>query len=240
MLWSSWHPLISLSYARRPELSAAVQLETWVAVAAMCIMCLTHVAMPHYVLNAAKDATSAQFAGVQYRTMETGFSYVFTTSAWKRALFLSSTMKGFRKRKTMAIQLAWMSSSCIHCSMLQYRTILLPLFATVSSSGGCLCISISHLLSVIFLTYSPDITDVCLDENAVSSDPLLAFLLDEVVIKDWCKRAVNVLITEIGVICIQKCSIDPRFSYMLFFMFRFSCVQGHTCWGSGTANLLSH
>ncbi|AQK63097.1 E3 ubiquitin-protein ligase HOS1 [Zea mays] len=44
------------------------------------------------------------------------------------------------------------------------------------------------------------ITDVCLDENAVSSDPLLAFLLDEVVIKDWCKRAVNVLITEIGVI----------------------------------------
>uniref|UniRef100_A0A0E0KIS1 ELYS-like domain-containing protein n=1 Tax=Oryza punctata TaxID=4537 RepID=A0A0E0KIS1_ORYPU len=32
-------------------------------------------------------------------------------------------------------------------------------------------------------------TDVCLDENAVSSDPLLAFLLDEVVIKEWCKKA---------------------------------------------------
>jgi len=44
------------------------------------------------------------------------------------------------------------------------------------------------------------ITDVCLDENAVSSDPLLAFLLDEVVIKDWCKRAVNALISEIGMI----------------------------------------
>uniref|UniRef100_A0A453HC23 ELYS-like domain-containing protein n=1 Tax=Aegilops tauschii subsp. strangulata TaxID=200361 RepID=A0A453HC23_AEGTS len=41
------------------------------------------------------------------------------------------------------------------------------------------------------------ITDVCLDENAVSSDPLLAFLLDEVVIKDWCKRAVKALISEI-------------------------------------------
>ena len=152
MLWSSWHPLISSSYARRPELSVAVQLETWVAVAAMCIMCLTHVAMPHYVLSAAKDATSAQFAGVQYRTMEIGFGYVFTTSAWKRALFLSSTMKGFRKRKTMAILLAWMSSGCIHCSMLQSRTILLPLFATVSSSGGCLCISISvyHIFSLLF------------------------------------------------------------------------------------------
>ncbi|CAN6303629.1 unnamed protein product [Urochloa humidicola] len=44
------------------------------------------------------------------------------------------------------------------------------------------------------------ITDVCLDENAVSSDPLLSFLLDEVVIKDWCKRAVNALISEIGII----------------------------------------
>ncbi|KAF0888472.1 hypothetical protein E2562_014710 [Oryza meyeriana var. granulata] len=44
------------------------------------------------------------------------------------------------------------------------------------------------------------ITDVCLDENAVSSDPLLAFLLDEVVIKEWCKRAVNALISEISMI----------------------------------------
>ncbi|KAK3149415.1 hypothetical protein QOZ80_3AG0217130 [Eleusine coracana subsp. coracana] len=44
------------------------------------------------------------------------------------------------------------------------------------------------------------ITDVCLDENAVSSDPVLAFLLDEVVIKDWCKKAVNALISDIGMI----------------------------------------
>ncbi|XP_006651795.1 E3 ubiquitin-protein ligase HOS1 isoform X2 [Oryza brachyantha] len=44
------------------------------------------------------------------------------------------------------------------------------------------------------------ITDVCLDENAVSSDPLLAFLLDEVVIKEWCKAAVNALISEISMI----------------------------------------
>jgi E3 ubiquitin-protein ligase HOS1 len=47
-------------------------------------------------------------------------------------------------------------------------------------------------------------TDVCLDENAVSSDPLLAFLLDEVVIKEWCKKAVNALISEINMICIQQ------------------------------------
>uniref|UniRef100_A0A0D3B5X4 RING-type domain-containing protein n=1 Tax=Brassica oleracea var. oleracea TaxID=109376 RepID=A0A0D3B5X4_BRAOL len=33
-----------------------------------------------------------------------------------------------------------------------------------------------------------DITDVCMDETAVSSDPVIAFLLDEVVVKDWVKR----------------------------------------------------
>ncbi|CAN0842465.1 E3 ubiquitin-protein ligase HOS1, partial [Linum grandiflorum] len=32
------------------------------------------------------------------------------------------------------------------------------------------------------------VTDVCMDETAVSSDPVIAFLLDEVVVKDWCKR----------------------------------------------------
>ncbi|XP_078431512.1 ubiquitin-protein ligase [Wolffia australiana] len=31
------------------------------------------------------------------------------------------------------------------------------------------------------------VTDVCLDENAVSSDPVVAFLLDEVVVKNWCR-----------------------------------------------------
>ncbi|XP_020261544.1 E3 ubiquitin-protein ligase HOS1 [Asparagus officinalis] len=38
------------------------------------------------------------------------------------------------------------------------------------------------------------VTDVCMDENAVSSDPVLAFLLDEVVVKDWCRQ------TFIGII----------------------------------------
>ncbi|GJM96539.1 hypothetical protein PR202_ga13382 [Eleusine coracana subsp. coracana] len=52
------------------------------------------------------------------------------------------------------------------------------------------------------------ITDVCLDENAVSSDPVLAFLLDEVVIKDWCKKAVNALVSDISMICIQQCLIN--------------------------------
>ncbi|KAJ3694023.1 hypothetical protein LUZ60_009503 [Juncus effusus] len=44
------------------------------------------------------------------------------------------------------------------------------------------------------------VSDVCLDESAVSSDPILAFLLDEVVVKDWCKRAFKTLISEIRAI----------------------------------------
>lgn len=46
-----------------------------------------------------------------------------------------------------------------------------------------------------------DVTDVCMDESAVSSDPVLAFLLDEVVVKDWCKRASRNIITELQEIC---------------------------------------
>ena len=152
MLWSSWHPLISSSYARRLELSTAVRLEIWVAVAAMCIMCLTHVAMPHYVLSAAKDVMSAQSAEVQYQTMGIGFGYAFTTSALKRALFLSRMMKGFTKRKTMAILLTRMSSGCIRCLMLHSRTISHPWFATVSSSGSCCFFSIYHIFFFLLFT----------------------------------------------------------------------------------------
>ncbi|KAI4315224.1 hypothetical protein L6164_028058 [Bauhinia variegata] len=41
------------------------------------------------------------------------------------------------------------------------------------------------------------ITDVCMDETAVSSDPVIAFLLDEVVVKDWCKRTFRSIKTEL-------------------------------------------
>ncbi|KAJ0975689.1 hypothetical protein J5N97_017654 [Dioscorea zingiberensis] len=42
------------------------------------------------------------------------------------------------------------------------------------------------------------VMDVCMDENAVSSDPVLAFLLDEVVVKDWCKRKFKSIIHELS------------------------------------------
>ena len=40
-----------------------------------------------------------------------------------------------------------------------------------------------------------------MDESAVSSDPVIAFLLDEVAVKDWCKRASRNIITELQEIC---------------------------------------
>ena len=49
-----------------------------------------------------------------------------------------------------------------------------------------------------------DVTDICMDESAVSSDPVIAFLLDEVVVKDWCKRTFKKITAELQVICILK------------------------------------
>lgn len=47
-----------------------------------------------------------------------------------------------------------------------------------------------------------DITNVCMDETAVSSDPVIAFLLDEVVVKDWVKRTFKSILAELQEICI--------------------------------------
>uniref|UniRef100_A0A5B6Z808 Putative E3 ubiquitin-protein ligase HOS1-like n=1 Tax=Davidia involucrata TaxID=16924 RepID=A0A5B6Z808_DAVIN len=41
------------------------------------------------------------------------------------------------------------------------------------------------------------VTDVCMDESAVSSDPVIAFLLDEVVVKDWCKQTFKNIVAEL-------------------------------------------
>ncbi|XP_073132938.1 E3 ubiquitin-protein ligase HOS1 isoform X3 [Henckelia pumila] len=44
------------------------------------------------------------------------------------------------------------------------------------------------------------VTDVCMDESAVSSDPVIAFLLDEKVVKDWCRRTFTNILAELQVI----------------------------------------
>jgi len=66
------------------------------------------------------------------------------------------------------------------------------------------CLVMSPIISTfIFLTRNfTDTTDVCMDETAVSSDPIIAFLLDEVLVKDWCKRTIKDIMTELQGICI--------------------------------------
>jgi E3 ubiquitin-protein ligase HOS1 len=44
------------------------------------------------------------------------------------------------------------------------------------------------------------ITDVCMDESAVSSDPSVAILLDEIVVKDWCKRTFQNILNDLQAI----------------------------------------
>ncbi|XP_042055344.1 E3 ubiquitin-protein ligase HOS1-like isoform X2 [Salvia splendens] len=44
------------------------------------------------------------------------------------------------------------------------------------------------------------ITDVCMDESAVSSDPVIALLLDEKVVKDWCRRTFQSILKELNAI----------------------------------------
>ena len=60
-------------------------------------------------------------------------------------------------------------------------------------------------------------TDVCLDENAVSSDPVVAFLLDEVVVKNWCRLKYKSVVQNLYPICILKTYVS-RFSWDFAFL----------------------
>lgn len=60
------------------------------------------------------------------------------------------------------------------------------------------------------------VTDVCMDESAVSSDPVIAFLLDEVVVKDWCKRTFGSIITELqGIYNLDVAEMKNKLSTLL-------------------------
>ncbi|CAL0314315.1 unnamed protein product [Lupinus luteus] len=62
------------------------------------------------------------------------------------------------------------------------------------------------------------VTDVCMDETAVSSDPVLAFLLDEVVVKDWCKRTFKNVLTELqGIYNLDVVGMKGRLSLLMKF-----------------------
>lgn len=70
------------------------------------------------------------------------------------------------------------------------------------------------------------ITDVCMDETAVSSDPVVALLLDEVVVKDWCKRTFKHIIADLqSIYNLNVEEIKERSSTLLKFTVRLSCIS---------------
>ncbi|KAI3828907.1 hypothetical protein L1987_03018 [Smallanthus sonchifolius] len=70
------------------------------------------------------------------------------------------------------------------------------------------------------------ITDVCMDESAVSSDPVVALLLDEVVVKDWCKRTFKNIIADLKPIYnLNAEEMKERSSVLLKFTVRLGCIS---------------
>lgn len=68
------------------------------------------------------------------------------------------------------------------------------LIADVQRLYSLFDVALENNLSSLICHY---VTDVCMDESAVSSDPVIAFLLDEVVVKDWCKRTFKNIVTDL-------------------------------------------
>lgn len=67
------------------------------------------------------------------------------------------------------------------------------------------------------------VTDVCMDESAVSSDPAVALLLDEVVVKDWCKRTFKNIVAALqGIYNLTVKDMKERLSSL----FKFSARLG--------------
>ncbi|XP_076881817.1 E3 ubiquitin-protein ligase HOS1-like [Bidens hawaiensis] len=70
------------------------------------------------------------------------------------------------------------------------------------------------------------ITDVCMDESAVSSDPIVALLLDEVVVKDWCKRTFKNIISDLKPIySLDVEKLKEKSSVLLKFTVRLSGIS---------------
>lgn len=107
---------------------------------------------------------------------------------------------GFRKNLTDDVQRLYsffdvaLENNLV--SLINHCILLYILFITIHNDV------IRYYLSLNFLTNATDVTDVCMDESAVSSDPVLAFLLDEVVVKDWCKKKFDAIISHLHGICI--------------------------------------
>ncbi|KAA8522197.1 hypothetical protein F0562_012870 [Nyssa sinensis] len=70
------------------------------------------------------------------------------------------------------------------------------------------------------------VTDICMDESAVSSDPVIAFLLDEVVIKDWCKQTFKTIVVELqGIYNLVVQEMKARLNTLLKFSVKLAGIS---------------
>ncbi|CAA7409698.1 unnamed protein product [Spirodela intermedia] len=69
------------------------------------------------------------------------------------------------------------------------------------------------------------VTDVCLDENAVSSDPVLAFLLDEVVVKNWCRWKYKSVVQDLHDIYVREEGMQTNLNLLLKFSSRLNGIS---------------
>lgn len=53
------------------------------------------------------------------------------------------------------------------------------------------------------LTIFTDVSDVCMDDRAVSSNAIVSMLLDGTVVKDWCKKTFLHITRSLRDICIH-------------------------------------
>jgi hypothetical protein len=54
-----------------------------------------------------------------------------------------------------------------------------------------------------------DVTDVCMDAAAVSSNVVMSMLLDGSVVKEWCKSTTLKITSSLAHICILNSMLDP-------------------------------
>ncbi|PIN07417.1 hypothetical protein CDL12_20016 [Handroanthus impetiginosus] len=87
------------------------------------------------------------------------------------------------------------------------------LIADVQRLCSLFDVALEHNLVSLICHY---VTDVCMDESAVSSDPVIAFLLDEKVVKDWCRRTFKSILTELqGIYSLTVPEMKRKLSLLL-------------------------
>ncbi|XP_022718759.1 E3 ubiquitin-protein ligase HOS1 isoform X2 [Durio zibethinus] len=71
------------------------------------------------------------------------------------------------------------------------------------------------------------VTDICMDESAVSSDAVTALLLDEKVVKDWVKRTFQNMARELQGICILKVFVKcfENFTLLVFCLYHVCVLE---------------